>query len=450
VLNTVSLFAAELRRSGVAVTPPEVVDAVRALRCTDLEDRSAVRSALAATLVKRADQVPPFDVLFELFFSPQISAGSGGVDRLAELDDDALRELLVRALAVEDDQTCRRIAEIAVDRFAGFEPGRAVAGRLYAMRVARGLALDDIETGVAAVLEARQARVDGVYDKAPAVAADRVQGFRQRVDSRIRTMLVADRGAAAVAATVRPTVSTSADFMDASASDLAGIESVVGPLAAALTARIRTQRRVRATRPDMRATLRRSLSTGGLLTELAYRRPRPPRVDLVVLADVSGSVSRFSAFTFMFLHAMSGVFPRLRCFAFLDGAAEVTEVIRRARTPADAAARITADQRLVWLDGHSDYGHALTAFATDHVSALTGNAVVLVLGDARTNHQNPQAQALRAIRNRVRALHWLNPEPRRYWGTGDSVMPQYASLCDSVTECRNIAQLRRALEALGE
>jgi hypothetical protein len=29
-------------------------------------------------------------------------------------------------------------------------------------------------------------------------------------------------------------------------------------------------------------------------------------------------------------------------------------------------------------------------------------------------------------------------------------MPQYASLCDSVTECRNIAQLRRALEALGE
>jgi hypothetical protein len=318
-----------------------------------------------------------------------------------------------------------------VDRYAEFEPGHAVAGRLYVMRVSRGLALDTLP------------------NELPADGDERVQEFRRQVESRVRLLLVADRGAPAVARTLRPTVPTAVDFMDAAPEELAAIEGMAGPLAASLTVRMRTNRRGRSGRLDVRATLRRSLSTGGVLSELVFRPPRPPRVDLLVLADVSGSVSRFTSFTFTLLHAMGGAFPRLRCFAFLDGVAEVTETVRRARTPAEAARTITVDPRLVWLDGRSDYGHALTAFAGEHGSAVTGNTVLLVLGDGRNNYQSTEADVLGALRRRARAVHWLNPEPKRYWDTGDSVMAQYTPHCDSVHECRNVDALRTFLEELG-
>ena len=46
----------------------------------------------------------------------------------------------------------------------------------------------------------------------------------------------------------------------------------------------------------------------------------------------------------------------------------------------------------------------------------------------------------------ARALHWLNPEARRYWDTGDSVMSEYAAVCDGVYEVRTLRQLERFIE----
>ncbi len=40
-------------------------------------------------------------------------------------------------------------------------------------------------------------------------------------------------------------------------------------------------------------------------------------------------------------------------------------------------------------------------------------------------------------------MYWLNPEPRSYWNTGDSVVGQYGQYCDGVFECRNLRQLQQ-------
>lgn len=63
--------------------------------------------------------------------------------------------------------------------------------------------------------------------------------------------------------------------------------------------------------------------------------------------------------------------PKLRCFAFLDEVAEVTDVILAAPSLGDAAAQVIADPRLVWLDGHSDYGHVLTRSARRSRMSMT-------------------------------------------------------------------------------
>ncbi len=65
---------------------------------------------------------------------------------------------------------------------------------------------------------------------------------------------------------------------------------------------------------------------------------------------------------------------------------------------------------------------------------------MFVLGDARTNMADPNLPAVRDLTRRTRRVHWLNPEPRTLWGTGDSAAPAYAELVD-MRECRNVRQL---------
>jgi len=44
----------------------------------------------------------------------------------------------------------------------------------------------------------------------------------------------------------------------------------------------------------------------------------------------------------------------------------------------------------------------------------------------------------------------LNPEPRDYWGSGDSIVGEYAVHCDDVVECRTLRQLEHSSETWRE
>ncbi|MGH9188150.1 MAG: VWA domain-containing protein, partial [Acidimicrobiales bacterium] len=71
-----------------------------------------------------------------------------------------------------------------------------------------------------------------------------------------------------------------------------------------------------------------------------------------------------------------------------------------------------------------------------------------VLGDARNNYHAASAWVLKDLQHRARHLYWLNPEPRSYWDTGDSIVHEYATFCDGVFECRNLRQLEGFVDYL--
>jgi hypothetical protein len=54
------------------------------------------------------------------------------------------------------------------------------------------------------------------------------------------------------------------------------------------------------------------------------------------------------------------------------------------------------------------------------------------------------------LQNRARHTYWLNPEPRSYWDTGDSIVSEYAKYCDGVFECRNLRQLQQFVTQVAE
>ena len=66
---------------------------------------------------------------------------------------------------------------------------------------------------------------------------------------------------------------------------------------------------------------------------------------------------------------------------------------------------------------------------------------MLLLGDARNNYHASQSWVIKEIRHKARHVYWLNPEPKSYWNTGDSIVGEYGTHTDGVYECRNLRQL---------
>ena len=460
LLDVFSDFVGELRAAGVPVSTTEVLDALQALRHLPVEDRLAVKLGLASALVKQEGHWRTYETLFDLFFSlrpaalgtaPESVFGPEGVFGELSLEDypqlspSELSELAFQALMEGRPEAVAALARAAVARFAGLEPGRPLGPSYYALRTLRHLGADELAERLAA-----SAREAGGLEGA--MLADeyrrRLGHLRTEVEAEARRRLVEERGAKALARSLRRPLPEDVDFMHLSREELAALQRTVGPLARKLAVHLAHQRRKHRGRLDFRATMRRSLSTGGTPAEPRFKSRQRSKPELWVLADVSGSVAAFARFTLQLVYALSSQFSRTRAWAFIDGVDEVTGLLREADDVADAVRSINTVADVVWNEGHSDYGHALSELVGRWGRELSPRASVLVLGDARNNYHAVEAWALAELARQARHVWWLNPEPRAYWDTGDSVLAQYGAHCTGVYECRNLRQLRRFVEQL--
>ena len=468
MLNLLGDFIGELRAAGIPVSMSEHVDAARAVELIDLSNRSLLRSSLAATLVKDGDHLPVFYTAFDVFFATRSWAsaeeilgdesqgeqegaagatGSGpsrgqGGGAAGTMSAQELADLLLRALRDSDLAALRLGASEAVTRYAGMEPGRPVGGTYYLYRTLRNLDLDELERRLVGADDGfeDQLRSQVAHDE----AAARIERLKAEIEREIRERLVEDRGSNALAKSVRRPLPEDLDVMHANRDEMAQLERALRPLSRKLAVRLARRRRRRRRGPvDLRHTVRRSLSTGGVPLDLRFKPPRPAKPEIFVIADVSGSVASFARFTLHLVHAISSQFSKVRSFVFVDGLDEVTALFEGVDDPAEAVARINAEADVIAFDGHSDYGRAFASFHDRFARDVTRRSTVLILGDARNNYHQAHAEVLADLHLRAKAVYWLNPEPRSYWNSGDSIVGQYAPHCDAVIECRTLRQLER-------
>jgi uncharacterized protein with von Willebrand factor type A (vWA) domain len=469
-------FVQELRTAGLPVSLSENIDAAEAIRHIPLEDRNAFKYALAATLVKNNSHWKTFETLFEVYFSlrgkeysldddenpfgeldldlddpdaqPPGQGGQGGGDGLSP---EELAELLYQALLRGDDALMRALARQAVRRFAGMEPGRPVGGTYYLYRTLRNLDLDGVLDRL--MEQARQDAPGGLTPFEERLERDefetRIDQLRKEIEAEIRRRLVADRGAEAMAKTLRKPLPEDVDFMHASREEMASLRRAIYPLTRKLAVRLARKRRHKRKGPlDFRSTVRHSLSYGGVPAEPRFRHPKPAKPEIFVIADISGSVAAFARFTLHLVYAISNQFSRVRAFVFIDGLDEVTQYFEGVDDITEAIHRVNTEADVVWVDGHSDYGHALEVFWDTYGNDVGPKTTVMILGDARNNYHASQAWIAKEIRHRARKLFWLNPEPKAYWNTGDSIVGDYGVHCDGTFEVRNLRQLERFVDNL--
>src|SRR5262249_59290469 len=118
-------------------------------------------------------------------------------------------------------------------------------------------------------------------------------------------------------------------------------------------------------------TVRRPLAQGGVPAERKFRHPHPSRPEIMVVADISGSVASFARFTLQFVYAMASQFSKVRSWVFIDGIDEVTRFFQESDDITEAIHRVNTEADVVWVDRHSDYGHAFEAVHQRHYKAAT-------------------------------------------------------------------------------
>ena len=470
-------FVNELRNAGLPVSLTENLDAMEAVQHIPIEDREAFKYALAATMVKNNAHWRAFETVFEVYFSirgPEykLVEGDGDIDEMwremqeaqqqgegkgsggggmESLTPEEMMAMLMKALMNGDQGMMRALAKQAVQRFAGMEPGRPVGGTYYLYRTLRNLDLEGMQDKL---MDASRQEVGGeltpLEERLEKDEYDsRIEQFKKEIEAEIRRRLVADRGAEAMAKTLRKPLPEDVEFMHASRDEMQALKKSLYPLTRKLAARLTRKRRHGRKGPlDFRNTMRHSLTTGGVPIDPKFKYPRPSKPELIVVADISGSVAAFARFTLMLVYALQGQFSKVRSFVFIDGIDEVTDYFKNTEDIQEAIHRVNTEADVVWVDGHSDYGHAFEVFWDKWGKEINPKSTVLLLGDARNNYHASQAWVVKNIRQKARHVYWLNPEPKSYWNTGDSIVGDYGTHTDGVYECRNLRQLEAFVEKL--
>ncbi len=400
-------FVTQLRGAGVRVSIAETLDAMNAIAAAGLE-RAPMREALAASLIKDEDDRHIFDDLFAMFFGSarnptddgwrkpgaesSIAPGSGRVE--SESVRSVRKDKKPSPSAVSEKSESREESETESEHESEEHRGEVERedsegeeNRAEAATEESAEAGEEQEAALASGHDARRRKIERTpferysdleFDEARDALAPIARRFRVRLGRRLR---MAKRG-----------------------------------------------------RLDFRRTIRASIQRGGALSDLRFRVRRPRHIDLVILADISGSVRYSSTLMLELIAGAANCFRRVRSFVFIDRIAEAEfEQNHLIMTPP------------LDLYARSDFGRVLGELWERRGELFNRATVLVIMGDGRNNRRPARADLLREMARLCRAVIWLIPEERERWGTGDSAIFQYAREVSALAPARDLRELEGAL-----
>jgi uncharacterized protein with von Willebrand factor type A (vWA) domain len=165
-------------------------------------------------------------------------------------------------------------------------------------------------------------------------------------------------------------------------------------------------------RIDPARTLRAAMRQGGEMHRIALKESRPRWPNLVVLCDISGSMSQYSRVVLHFLHAVSNArgqgWAKVHAFTFGTRLTNITRHLRQ--RDVDAALAAAGAEAQDW-EGGTRIGQCIETFNREWSRRVTGQgAVVLVITDG-LDRDDPDrlARQMERLHLSSRRLIWLNP-----------------------------------------
>ena len=444
-------FLKALRGMDVPVSVAESIDAHRAAALVGWSDRTLLRDALSVAVAKTEAEKERYFACFDAFFA-SVAAGEGREAGLASGEDE--RRPDVGGTAADDGLPAGELARMLLegDRAGVAAAMGAAAGAVDLSRLRlftqRGIFMRRIldEMGIGGLeAEIRDLRATPGVTQA-AERANRLEGARERLIEEARDLVERNIALFADPASerLREEFLERMRLANIPPRDFDRVRRIVRRMAKRLASRHARRRFNRKDgRLDPRRTIRSNIAHDGVPFRLAWRYTRIERPKVVAVCDVSGSVAAAAQFLLLLLYSLREVMSDLRAFAFSSHLEDVDDLL--AGLPfEEAAAGIM--ERIGFRP--TDYGRTLLDLEEGYLDVVDRRTTLIVLGDARNNRGDPRTASLEALHQRAKRVIWLNPEPRPFWGTGDSEMLRYLPYCHVARVCNTLRHLERAVDDL--
>jgi uncharacterized protein with von Willebrand factor type A (vWA) domain len=161
-------------------------------------------------------------------------------------------------------------------------------------------------------------------------------------------------------------------------------------------------------RLDLQGTIRRSVASGGTPLRLAWKQRRRVRPRLLLLLDVSRSMSAYSFFYLRLARALCAELADVHCFIFHT---RITGVAQALRDPDPWRSQERLHLLAAGWGGGTRIGECLRDFNRDHAARLVHSrtGVIIVSDGYDTGDPELLSQALATLARRSRRMVWLNP-----------------------------------------
>ncbi len=159
---------------------------------------------------------------------------------------------------------------------------------------------------------------------------------------------------------------------------------------------------------DVRKTIRHSLSTGGLMLDLAHKKKKKEKRKVVFLLDVSGSMDTYSYYLLRYVMVLRKYFKTLEFFTFSTHLTHVTPMLR-AHNEQEVLRQVGRNVQS-WSSG-TKIGECLVEFLNTYGNKfLSQKHIVVILSDGlETGNVTQLKEAVGTIRRKCKTLIWLNP-----------------------------------------
>lgn len=246
------------------------------------------------------------------------------------------------------------------------------------------------------------------------------------------------------------------DFEQMSAKEMAEAKRLLARLTLPVKpfASRRTRKSAQGTLPDWRGTMQAALRQGGEISAFTTRTRRMRWPNLVVLCDISGSMSTYSRAVLHFLHGAANHkgagWARVHAFTF---GTRLTNITRHLATrDVDTALKAVGAEAQDW-EGGTRIGHCLHAFNRDWSRRVMGQGAVVLLISDGLDRDDPGAlrHEMERLSLSARRVIWVNPL-LRWQGFAPKAQGIQAMLpyVDSFRPGHNIAALQGLALALSE
>ncbi len=463
-------FIHALRHAGLPVSPAETLDALQAVRLIGLKDRHALKAGLTMTLAKNVQHQNQLIELFEAFFDGQfnnIPSDENNLEPLQGQNEDLLNEAIdseknqssdtqdekdneginpqnsVESLSslaqqlLNNDQNTLQMAISAAAEQAGASKMQLFTQKsVVSFRIMQSLGDGPLNKELA------QLELDNKNSALVKELRNKQLNLRQQIKDYVEKQYLLfsqNKGTQ-----LREDQLQKVKLSNIDHSQYQHMTQLVNKAAKQLASMHSRRRRVtKRGLLDVKKTIAANAAYDGFLFHTKWKSTRIDRPKVMVICDVSGSVSRVARFLLLFLYSLQDVLPRVRSFVFTSDLTEVTDNFEK-QSLNDAMSEIMNK----WANLPTDYGKALNDFKEIALKDIDNKTTVIMLGDARNNNGDGNTKIWKEVYNRSQRVLWLNPEGQYNWDSGDSIMGEYSPYCSRVEHCSSLRDLTRILGSL--